>query len=66
MSFSPNEFLGPLSNGGFGLAALQRARSAGFGDDEIRAGVEASGMSFGERAAAALGIAGDDAAQASA
>jgi hypothetical protein len=40
---------------GFGLAALERAREAGFSDKEIVAGVEAEGLHFGEKAKEALG-----------
>lgn len=35
---------------GFGLAALERARLAGFSDAEIIDGVEAEGLTFGEKA----------------
>ena len=35
---------------GFGLAALERARLAGFSDAEIVAGVEAEGLKLGEKA----------------
>jgi hypothetical protein len=40
---------------GFGLVALERAREAGFSDDQIIAGVEAEGLHFGEKAKKALG-----------
>jgi len=39
---------------GFGLAALKRARDAGFSDKEIVAGVTAEGLHFGEKAKEAL------------
>jgi hypothetical protein len=35
---------------GFGLAAVERARLAGFSDAEIIAGVEAEGLKLGEKA----------------
>lgn len=40
---------------GFGLAALERARTAGHSDQEIAVGVQAEGMYFGEKAKEALG-----------
>lgn len=40
---------------GFGLVALERAREAGFSDEQIIAGVEAEGLHFGEKAKEALG-----------
>lgn len=44
-------FKGPNGEpNGFGLAALERARLAGFSDAEIVAGVEAEGLTFGEKA----------------
>lgn len=44
-------FKGPNGEpNGFGLAALERARLAGFSDAEIIAGVEAEGLTFGEKA----------------
>lgn len=44
-------FKGPNGEpNGFGLAALQRARLAGFSDAEILARVEAEGLTLGEKA----------------
>ena len=40
---------------GFGLAALERARQAGFSDEQIVSGVAAEGMYFGEKAKESLG-----------
>lgn len=44
-------FKGPNGEpNGFGLAALERARMAGFSDSEILAGIEAEGLTLGEKA----------------
>lgn len=44
-------FRGPNSApNGFGLAALERARLAGFSDAEILEGVKAEGLTLGEKA----------------
>lgn len=50
-------FVGPKgTEGSFGLAAVERARLAGFSDEEIKTQLRAEGLELGPKAAESLGL----------